>query len=802
MLKNYLTIAWRNLKRNRVYTLLNVFGLALGLACGLLVFWFIRFHTTHDDFHPKIDRVVGVTTEFHFDGVSHSRGVPPAMWRAVNSESSAQVSSMCVENYGTLLAVLDENDRPVKKFKENEGGPKLAYVQAGFFQMFKYDWKIGSASALKKPNVIVLSERMAEKYFGEEDPVGRIIKLENALKLEVVGVVSNPRNNSDLNYEFFVSFETLLAHKDFVYGGPDIETWTGVNSNTYCYALLPANFSISKFNKELQAINKKYHGNDWKSYRHKATFFREFHHSETFYGPVPYKWLYIMMVIGIFLIITACFNFINMATAQALRRAKEVGVRKVVGGQQVQVLSQFLIETAMITLFALLAGFVMASLLLPYINDWLDLGTGWPEKVRWTDPLLWLFLIGMFVVVVLFSGSYPGMILAGFRPIVALKGAMSQKQVGGVNVRKGLIVLQFALIQVLIICTLVVNQQVSFMLNKSVGYETKGIVEIPIPTPDKINQETFRNRLLNIPGIENASMCLFMPTTNSNNTTNCRYDTRQKDEVWQINTKNADHHYIETFGLEIIAGKNIPRSDTTMGYLINEAVVKKLGLESPEEAVGKNIKVWNTAPIYGVIKDWNNRSFENEIEPIAIFTSKDIHYNCAIRLKSQNLNATMKEVEKVWNTYFPDFLYEQTFLDEAISNNYQFVKTLLKLIRFFSIIAIFIGCLGLYGLVKFMAAQKSKEIGVRKVLGATVSQILGLFGKEILVLVAVGFLIAAPLGWWLMAGWLKDYTYRISIGAGIMLAAIGLTALVAIITSLNESLRAAWTNPTKSLKSE
>jgi putative ABC transport system permease protein len=802
MLKNYLTIAWRNLKRNRVYTFLNVFGLSLGLACGLLVFWFIRFHTTHDDFHPNIDRVVGITTEFHFDGVSHSRGVPPAMWRAVSTESSALAYSMCIESYGALMAVLDENDRPVKKFRENDGGPKLAFVQAGFFSLFSYDWKMGTAAVLKKPNVIVLTERMAEKYFGEEDPIGRIIKLENELKLEVAGIISNPRDNSDLGYEFLVSFETLLTNKDFVYGGPPIDTWTGVNSNTYCYALLPKNFSIQKYNKELQAINEKYHGKDWKSYRHKATYFREFHHSETYYGPVPYKWLYIMAVIGIFLIITACFNFVNMATAQALRRAKEVGIRKAIGGMQGQVLVQFLIETAMITFFALVAGFVIASLLLPKINDWLELVSGWPRQLPLADPMQWLFLLALFTAVVLLSGFYPGMILAGFRPIVALKGSMSQKHVGGINVRKGLIVLQFALIQVLIICTLVVNNQVEFMLNKSVGYETQGIVEIPIPTPDKINQETFRNRILNIPGIENASMCLFMPTANSNNTTSCRYDTRQKDEVWQINTKNADHHYIETFGLEIIAGKNIPRSDTTMGYLINEAVVEKLGLESPEEAVGKNIKVWNTAPIYGVIKNWNNRSFENEIEPIAIFTAKDIHYSCAIRLKSQNLNATMKEVEKVWNSYFPDFLYEQTFLDEAISNNYQFVKTLLKLIRFFSIIAIFIGCLGLYGLVKFMAAQKSKEIGVRKVLGATVSQILGLFGKEIIILVLVGFVIAAPLGWYLMDGWLKDYTYRISIGTGIMLAAIGLTALVAIITSLNESLRAAWTNPTKSLKSE
>lgn len=802
MLQNYLKITWRNLRRNRVYALLNIVGLSLGITCGLLVFWFIRFHTTHDAFHKDIDRVYLVSTEFHFDGTSYSRGTPPPAWKAVRDETSATTATICIEGYERLMALIDANGRPVKKFKEGPGA-KLAFVAPEYFKVFDYQWQVGEASVLRKPNTLILSKRMAEKYFGDEDPIGRIIKLENQLNLEVAGIVNDPPDNTDLPYEFFVSFATLENNRDFVYGGPDLDTWSGVNSNTYCFALLPEGVSQARFQKEINAINKKYHGNDAKSYAHLAVPFRELHHSERYYGQVPYKWIYIMATIGIFLIATACFNFINMATAQAMRRAKEVGIRKAVGGQRIQVFFQFIAETGVITAVALILGFSMASFALPSLNKWLDLGGGWPSRISWDDSMLWGFLLSLFLLVVFLAGSYPGLILAGFRPVAALKGGISQQQAGGLNIRRSLIVMQFVLIQLLVICTLVINDQVDFMMNKSVGYETKGIVEITIPSPEKINQTTFRERLLSIPGVKDATFCLFSPTTNSSNTTNFRFDTRQKDEIWQMNTKNADNHYVDTYGLTLVAGKNIPPSDTIQGYLINEKVVEKLGVKDPEQIIGKKLRIWGVeAPIYGVLKNWNNASFEQDIAPIAVFTSKDIHYSCGIRLSSTNLQKTLKDVEKLWNAYFPDHLYEQSILDESIARNYEFVRTMLRLVQVFSLIAIFIGCLGLYGLVKFMAVQKTKEIGVRKVLGANLAQILGLFGKEIALLVGIAFLVAAPLGWYLMNAWLQDYTYRIPIGLGTMVFAVAITLGVALLTSSYESVKAALVNPARSLKSE
>jgi putative ABC transport system permease protein len=296
---------------------------------------------------------------------------------------------------------------------------------------------------------------------------------------------------------------------------------------------------------------------------------------------------------------------------------------------------------------------------------------------------------------------------------------------------------------------------------------------------------------------------LFLPTTNSNNSSNVRFDTRQKDELWSINTKNADDNYVKTFGLQFVAGENIPKSDTIRGFLINEKAVERLGIKDPKEAIGKNLKIWGvTAPIYGVLKNWNNSSFKSAINPIAIFTYKDYSYACAIKLNTANLHQTMKGVEKLWNEYFPDYLYEQAFMDDSIAKSYALENMMLKLIRVFSFIAIFIGCLGLYGLVKFMASQKTKEIGVRKVLGASIASIIGLFGKEISLLIGVAFIIAAPLGWYVMHGWLEDYEYRIPIGAGIMMMAITITFLVAAVTAGYESVKAALVNPVKSLKSE
>ncbi|MFT4033572.1 MAG: FtsX-like permease family protein, partial [Siphonobacter sp.] len=498
--------------------------------------------------------------------------------------------------------------------------------------------------------------------------------------------------------------------------------------------------------------------------------------------------------------------FINLATAQALKRSKEVGVRKVIGGTKGQLFWQFISETGLITLIGVVLSVLIVEPILPSLNNWVYESAGlnlFGNLTLFSDLPMILFLVVLMLIVTLFSGSYPGLVLAGFQPVAALKGKISTQQVGGLSVRRSLVVVQFILTQILIIGAIVITQQMDFFRGKDIGYDPSAVVMINLPIPDKVS-ESLRHRFLQVPGVERVSFAFSAPTSQSNNTTNHRFDTRQEYEKWSVNTKPADSHYLETYGLKLIAGKNIPDSDTTRGFLVNETYVKRLGQNlKPADVVGRNLNVWGrTAPIYGVIKDWNNLSLHNEIQPIAVFAYQSKFLNAAMKVNTAHLPQTLAGIEQIWNENFPDYLYDQTFLDQRIAQAYQTENLILQLIRAFSCIAIVIGCLGLYGLVSFMAAQKTKEIGVRKVLGASVTQILGLFGKEFGKLVSIAFAVAAPLGWWLMSQWLEDYTYRISIGWQVFVAAIIITAIIATLTVGWQSFRAATTNPAKSLKSE
>ncbi|TAE19354.1 MAG: ABC transporter permease [Bacteroidetes bacterium] len=566
MLKNYFLVALRNVMRNRVYTFLNVFGLALGIACGLIAFWFIRFQTSYDSFHENKDRIFQVTTLFIADKPYPNRGVPPPMSEAVRKEMPNLKASMCVERSGRLLAVLDANGKVSKKFQSDSTSG--AFIEPHYFEIFTFPWLVGKYSSMGKPDKIALSEKLAKKYFGKENPIGKVIRLDNEINLEVVGIFANIAENTELRHEFYISFETLKSHKEYEYGGPPIKSWGGVNSNTYCYALFPQHVSLATMKPQMDALTKKYHPKEYKTFQHYFVPFRDIHFIEDYQNNViPVRWLWIMASIGAFLILTACFNFINMATAQAMRRAKEVGVRKAIGGSNSQIFYQFMTETGIIVFFALVIGIGLGALVLPNMNVWLKINL-WASSVQWADGIMWLLLVCLFVVVTALAGTYPALVLAGFKPIIALKGSVSTRQIGGVSLRRILIVFQFVWIQLLLICMLIINQQMTFMQTADVGYNKSGVVTINIPQPQKLQQETFRQRMMQIKGIENLSFCLFTPTANSMNTTNIRYHTRPKDEIWSISTKPYDIHFLDTYGLKLVAGTNIPKSDTLNGYLV------------------------------------------------------------------------------------------------------------------------------------------------------------------------------------------------------------------------------------------
>ncbi len=802
MFKNYLKIAYRTLLRHRNYALLNVLGLALGLACGILIFQVVKFQLSFDHYHARADRTYQLVTELHFDQVFHTSGVPAPTGKALRAEYPfLENVAMCIGQSNRLVAVLDAQGRPVKKFNEES---LVAFAEPQYFEVLDYHWLEGAPRpSLTEPNTVVLTRKVAEKYFGRENPIGKRLKMSNLLDLRVTGLLEDIPENTDRRQEVFISFSTLNTFKN--YGGPGLDDWGGINSDTHCFVTLREGTPLAQLNRVLPGFSKKHIAKDWKSFVFVPIPMPEMRFASEYSGSMSRQQLLALGLVGLFLVLTACINFVNLATAQALRRAKEVGVRKAVGGTRGRLFWQFITETALISAVALGLAVLLVLAALPSLNRYVFEAAGlnlFGTLHLFRDPKMGAFLLGLVVMVTFLAGSYPGLVLSGFQPVRALKGNVTARQVGGMGVRRGLVVVQFVLTQLLIIGTLVVTQQMNFFRQKSLGYNPSAVVLLPIPTQERANLSTLGNRFRQVPGVESVSFCSFAPTSGSNNTSNVRFDARQEDERWQVNTKPADVHYLKTFGLKLVAGRNFPESDTTRGFLVNETFVRKLGLK-PADVLGRRMKLWGTwAPVYGVVKDFHNLSLHSAIDPVALFSRRDSYYAGAVKISTASMGPTLKAIEKIWNGTFPDYLYERTFLDERIAQFYQTEALILSLVRAFSLIAIVIGCLGLYGLVSFMAAQKTKEIGVRKVLGASAANILSLFGREFGRLVAVAFVVAAPLGWWVMSHWLQDYNYRVSLGWGVFALALAVTLLISALTVGYQSLKAAWMNPVKSLRSE
>ncbi len=696
----------------------------------------------------------------------------------------------------TLISLPGEKEN--KKFEEESG---IVYAEPEFFDIMNFPLLKGDKkTVLTQPNEAIVTERIAHKYFGHENAMGKIIRLSNQTDFIIKGILKDIPSNTDRRQEIYLSYANLKDRNAWLASD---SSWGGVYSGSMCFTLLKPSVTAAQAENGLQQIIKKnYSGRDATTWRFKLQPLSDVHFNPDFDGYADKKYLWALIFIGLFLIITGCVNFINLATAQALNRSKEIGIRKVLGSLRRQLFWQFIAETFLITLVATIMAYGIAKLALPYINGLFKTKM---QLHLFANADLPVFLSLLIVAVVFLSGSYPGLVLARFQPVLALKTKLSQKHIGGFSLRRILVVTQFAISQMLIIGTIVIAGQIKYSETADLGFNKDAVVLLPVPQKDKIKMNTLRTRLSNVAGVENISICYQPPAAQSNNNTGVRFDNRTEDEHWGINVKSADDRYLSTFGIQLVAGRNIYPSDSLREFLVNETFVKKLNLKSPEDVIGKTLSINGgtlTAPITGVVKDFYNYSFHSEIAPICIFSDYTNYSNCAIKLDGKNLKASLSAFEKIWNETYPEYLYAYQFLDDRIAQFYEMDSIMLKLIQVFAAIAIFIGCLGLYGLVSFMAVQKNKEVGVRKVLGAGVPDILWLFGKEFTRLLLIAFLIAAPVAWWAMHKYLEDFEYKIKIGAEIFLLAILATFFVAAITVGYRSIKAAIANPVKSLRTE
>lgn len=814
MFKSYFKTAFRSLSRNSNYTIINIAGLAVGIGVCMIIFIVISYHTCFDQFHTKKDRIYRVLTEYRHTGdanISYGKDVPFPMPEAIKTQFS-QIEEMApvFASHDDQLLVPAAGDKEQRIFKEPTG---VFFTNPSFFKIFDFPLLAGSYETLKDPNNVLLTKEIAEKYFGNwEAALGQAIDLETGGylfehgkdKLKVSGILADIPANTDFQMKIVVSYGTGFTGS-LIAKNTNWEDRT--NTGFGCFIMLQPGISANHFNGQLRAYATKVQSPENKdNYLIQPL---EAVHYDAQAGnysnkTISHEMLNVLWLIAGFILLIACVNFINLSTAQAVTRAKEVGVRKVMGGNAVQLRTQFIVETFIIVSIAVVLAIIAVALALPYLNRLLQLSV---SSDILSNKAILLFPVAITFIVTALAGFYPSIVLSRFNPIHALKSKLTTNT-KGISLRRGLVVLQFVIAQALIIGTLVTAKQMNYFMARPLGFDKDAIINVPFRVDSlRISRLNYlRDQLLQIKGVAAVGFSSATPAEEANNTwSTFKFDNAIKETGFKIITKFADTGYVPTYKLHLVAGRNLQPSSLTREFLVNELLVKKLGFKNPEDILGKEISIWGDVikcPVVGVLQDFNNRSFRYEVAPELITTNVTMYSVAGIKLETENIAATLPRVQAIWEQTFPGFVYEYKFLDDKIEGFYKQEMQLSRFYKIFSVLAILLGCLGLYGLASFMTTQRIKEVGIRKVLGASTGSIIYLFSKEFILLVIVAFAVAVPLAWYYMHHWLQDYVYRVEISWWLFLLGGAAVIFIAIGTLSFQAIKAARANPVKSLRTE
>ncbi|MEO1022132.1 MAG: FtsX-like permease family protein [Bacteroidota bacterium] len=801
MLKNYFKIAFRNLIKNRSHTLINIGGLSLGITCAVIVFLVIQYDLSFDTWHQNKDRVYRVVRyETDFGNEDYDRGGPYLLAEGIRSGIDGVETTVLVNtNFGAPVFTLPEASQ-TNKFSEGN----TAMADPGYFRLFDYRWLSGNPdNALEDPNTVVITRRFANRVFGTTDVLGKelVMNTGEPIDLVVTGVVEDPPANSD--YPFLVIGSSSSVSRNGTEFG--IDNWGSNSSSWQTYVLLNEGVTKDHIDAQFDDLITKHRGAETAEV---LDFFLQpmqaIHFDsrfDTYNGRVvEQQTLWTLAIIGFLLILAACINFINLNTALAVRRSKEVGLRKTLGGTRSQLIVHFLSETAVITFISLLIAVGATEFSLRFIEP--ILGFTLPTGV-FNNTALILFLIGVFLLTTLMAGLYPAYYLSRFNPIKAIKNNLSASYTSGLSLRRGLIVTQFAITQALVICTLIIANQTRFFKSEDLGIQKEALVEVSIPYDDKATLDTFKQQLVRSNSIHSVTFSN-SGSTNGNVWGGNYYfidDTLKTENGAEV--KFGDEDYVSTYGLTLLAGTNYRPSDTTNAYLVNESFARQVGYgDRYTELLGKEVRFWGKqASIVGVVKDFNTQSLHTQLAPVVITPERNYTLS-GIKINTAQTSEAIELLEATFNEHFPDHVADYEFLDERIASMYEDEERTRKIMNVFTGIAILIGALGLIGLISYMATTKTKEIGVRKVLGASMGSILTIFGKEIIVLTSISFFIAAPVAWYVMNGWLSNFAYKIPLSPTVFLLSFLCTLLLAFITVAYRSIKAALSNPIISLKTE
>ncbi len=800
MFKNYFKTAFRNLSRHKSNSFINIAGLVVGFAAFLLIFLVIRYEQSFDDFHTSknnIYRVVRIGK--NLVNREYRTGVPFPVTPALRNELPQLKNAAAIFGNNNMQVDVKGTDGSVlKKFKE----ANVFVAEPQFFKIFDFSLAEGNSNnAISEPNTALLTKDIASKYFGDwKDAMGKTINL-FGFDFKVTGILNNPPSNTDFPLSVVVSYATLIKNGDG-------NNWANISDGNYCFVQLNNGTSLTQVNKMLAAFVDKRIKPVNPGYDLALQPLKEIHYDErygNFNGRTFSKDLILALsLIGLFLLIIACVNFINLTTAQAINRSREVGVRKVLGGSRSQLIFQFLGETGITTFLALAGSVIVVFFCLPFVNNLLEIHLSISLLL---NANFILFLTGALLLVTFLSGFYPSLVLSGFKPVNVLKGVSGTNNIKGISFRRALVVLQFVIAQALIIGTLVVASQINYFRNADMGFNKDAVINAGFPGDSLSETKTgfLLNELHKIPGIKTVSFSATAPSGGGSFYTDLRMISNLKSASpdMVVCMEPADTSYFRLYNLPLVAGRIYFPSDTIREFVVNETVIKNLGIRNTQSALGKLINVnGQTCPIVGVIKDFHINSLRDAIGPVVLTTIKNLYGTANIKIDMRQSKTVITSMQKIWSKYFPDFVFEYSFLDESIADYYKQEAQLSVLYKIFSGIAIFISCLGLYGLISFMSVQRKKEIGIRKVLGAPVRDIVIMLSKEFTILITIAFLIASPIAWYFMRQWLQQYTYRIPIGVWFFITTILCSLFIAWLTVGYTAIKAAIANPVNSLRSE
>ena len=800
MLKNYLVIAFRNIHKHKGYSLINVAGLALGLACCLLILLWVMDELSYDRFHENSEHLYRIEKDMYYSGsVYHSDVTPCPLAPSLVAEIPETEGTARYYNPSTLL--LRNGD---KTFFES--GVKA--VDPSFLGMFTFPLIRGDAeSALDNPHSLVISGEIAEKYFGDANPLGKSISINNAYEFTVTGVLQSLPHNTCMQFDMLVPFEFLreLGKYSDYWGDHYITTFVKLNEN----AVVP---------DVTEKITQLSHHRMADMYRHDAEELHRFNeeprdefelmpvadihlHADSAYGQAAGKiqHVYIFTMIAIFVLMIACINFMNLATARSANRAREVGIRKVVGAFKRHIIGQFYAESVVLSYTALVLALILISLLLPYFN----MLTG--KTLIFEDIFTREFVIGMIAITLfagIVSGSYPALFLSSFQPVKVIKGTLSSG-VKRSSFRKILVIVQFSLSIMLIIGTAVVYRQLHFMRNKKLGYDTQHIIYVDLRGDTRQYYTELKQELRRDQRIVNVTGTGHQPNYIGSKTASVDWEGKDANSRVFVSKTGVDFDYVETMGIEMAEGRPFSKafaSDASTGFLVNEEVVKIMGVES---AVGKRFNFGSVnGTIVGVMKNYHFWPVQNAIEPLALYISPKGIYYMVIRLSEGDIPASLAYVKATWNRIVPGYPFDYKFMDEDFDGMYRSEERMGNLLQLFTVLAILIACLGLFGLASFTAEQRTKEIGVRKVLGATLPGVILLLSKEFTKWVIISNVIAWPVGYFVLKNWLQGFAYRTPMSWWIFVGSGMLALVVALLTVSYQSLRAALANPVEALKYE